>query len=81
MWRAKAKRDEDKTADDGSRVGIVVPVYGHSRLVAEAIASALDQDYAGAIDVVVVVDGDRDIETLQTVKSFLSTPGRSVNVI
>lgn len=60
------------------RIGIVIPVFGHSRLVGEAIASALDQDYRGAIDVIVVVDGDKDQETLQTVASFLPAPDRSI---
>jgi glycosyltransferase involved in cell wall biosynthesis len=63
------------------RVGIVIPVFGHSRLVAEAIASALGQDYPGDIDIIVVIDGDRDEETLQTVASFLAPPGRSIAAV
>ena len=54
----------------GLSIGIVIPVFGHSRLVAEAIASALAQDHHGPLHIVVVVDGDADAETLATVRAF-----------
>jgi glycosyltransferase involved in cell wall biosynthesis len=66
---------------DWPRIGIVVPVFSHSKLVAEAIASVLDQDYPGEIHVVIVVDGDRNPETLQTAASFAGVANRNVSAI
>ena len=59
------------------QVGIVIPVYGHSRLVGEALKSALEQTYAGPIEIVAVVDGDHDHETSQTIEAFQAAyPGQ-----
>jgi len=66
---------------DWPRVGVVIPVFSHSKLVAEAVASVLDQDYPGQIDVAIVVDGDRNPETLQTAASFVGAANRSVSTI
>lgn len=52
-------------------IGIVVPVFGHSRLAAEALASVWEQVFAGRISTVVVIDGDPAIETIETVRTFL----------
>jgi glycosyltransferase involved in cell wall biosynthesis len=57
-------------ASPGPVIGIVVPVFGHSRLVAEALASVTEQQFAGTISTVVVIDGDRDPETTRTVRAF-----------
>lgn len=66
---------------DWPKIGMVIPVFGHSRLVAEAIASAFEQTYAGVIEIVVVIDGDRDAETLETVRAFLGRPGRRLSAV
>jgi len=66
---------------DWPRIGVVIPVFSHSKLVAEAVASVLDQDYPGQIDVVIVVDGDRHPETLQMAASFVGVANRSVSAI
>ena len=66
---------------DWPRIGVVIPVFGHSKLVAEAINSVLSQDYPGEIHAVVVVDGDRHAETLQTASSFVGANNRSVSAI
>lgn len=63
------------------RIGVVIPVFGHSKLVAEAIDSVLRQEYPGEIHTVVVVDGDRHPETLQTASSFVGAKNRSVSAI
>ena len=63
------------------RIGVVIPVFGHSKLMAEAVASALDQDYPGPIEIVIVVDGDRNPETLQVASSFVGVANRSVSAI
>ena len=68
-------------------IGVVIPVYGHSLLVAEAIELALSQDYDGTIDIVVVIDGDPNRETLATVRSLLAgsveakSPKRSLSAV
>ena len=62
-------------------IGIVIPVFGHSRLVAEAIASALEQDYPGTISIVVVIDGDGEEETRHTVRGFAPRANRSLAAI
>ncbi len=58
-------------------IGVVIPVYGHSLLVAEAIESALSQDYDGTIDIIVVIDGDPNRETLATTRSLLAGAART----
>ena len=68
-------------ARDWPTIGIVVPVFGHSKLVAEAISSAVAQDYPGRIHVVVVIDGDRHEETLRTVSAFIGVADRSVSAV
>lgn len=79
--RTSAARSGPDAAGEWPRVGMVVPVFGHSRLVAEAIGSALDQDYPGKIEIVVVIDGDRDIETLRTVRAFQANRDNPLSVI
>ena len=41
----------------------------------------LDQDYPGPIHAVIVVDGDRNTETLQMAASFVGVANRSVSAI
>jgi glycosyltransferase involved in cell wall biosynthesis len=62
------------------KIGVVIPVFGHSRLVAEAIETALAQAYEGDIEIVIVVDGDPNAETVDTVRAFLGS-GRRVAAI
>jgi len=66
---------------DWPRIGVVIPVFGHSKLMAEAVASILDQDYPGQIDTIIVVDGDRNPETLQMAASFAGVANRSVSAV
>lgn len=63
------------------RLGVVIPVFGHSKLVAEAVTSVLEQDYPGHIETVIVVDGDRNPETLQMAASFVGAANRSVAAV
>ncbi|RBP48132.1 glycosyl transferase family 2 [Roseimicrobium gellanilyticum] len=41
-------------------VTVVIPVYNYARYLAEAIQSALAQDYAGAVEVLAIDDGSTD---------------------
>jgi glycosyltransferase involved in cell wall biosynthesis len=51
-------------------IGVVIPVFGHTRLVAEAIESLAAQDFAGTLLPVVVIDGDRRPELLEIVEAM-----------
>lgn len=50
-------------------VTVVIPVYNYARYLAEAIQSALTQDYAGKLEVLVVDDGSTD-ESPAVIASF-----------
>ncbi len=54
MWEATIAAPPDATAP---RIGIVVPLYKHSVLVGDALASAIDQVVAAQYLIVVVNDG------------------------
>lgn len=60
---ADRARTRGPVPGEGARVAVVVPVYGHSMLVAEAVQSVLDQDLTPAPSVVLVDDGCRLPET------------------
>lgn len=62
-------------------IGIVVPVFGHSRLVGEALVSAIDQSFDGSIVIVVVVDGDPAPETTLAIRSLALAGERPVYTI
>ena len=63
---------------DHPLIGVVVPVFGHSRLVGEALVSVLDQTFDGSIAVVVVVDGDPAPETTLAIRSLARAGERPV---
>jgi GT2 family glycosyltransferase len=50
-------------------VSVVIPVYNYARYLAEAIRSALTQEYAGKLEVLVVDDGSTD-ESPAVIASF-----------
>jgi hypothetical protein len=75
------KKDCFRSAEQSISLGVVIPLFGHSRLVGEAIESVLRQDFEGKIHVVVVIDGDRNLQTLDTARSFLSYDKISINVV
>lgn len=52
-------------------IGVVIPAFGHSRFLAEAIKSACTQEIDCGVYVVVVDDGCRNIETAQTVQALM----------
>jgi glycosyltransferase involved in cell wall biosynthesis len=65
-------------ADDAGRpsVAVVVPTHNRPELVRRAVQSVLDQEYAGALEVLVVFDrADPDMALEQ------DRPGRSVRVL
>ena len=62
-------------------IGVVVPVFGHARLIAEALTSLADQQFDGTIVTVVVIDGDPHPETLHTVTAFSSGGERPTYVV
>jgi glycosyltransferase involved in cell wall biosynthesis len=63
--------------DDTKTIGVVIPVFGHSRFVAEAIVSACEQETEHSILVVVVDDGCLFPETGETAKNLLAAyPGK-----
>lgn len=62
-------RDGQRTPDAETRLAsVVIPCYGQSRFLAEAISSALEQDYPNK-EIIVVDDGSPD-DTLQVASSF-----------
>lgn len=62
-------------------IGVVIPVFKHSNLVNDAIFSALDQDIAQGVHVVVVNDGCPHEETDQVLfQHHLADPDRVAHV-
>lgn len=51
-------------------IGIVIPCFGHTQFLAEAVISACEQDIDAALKVVVVDDGCKFEETFQVVDSL-----------
>ncbi|WND03194.1 glycosyltransferase family A protein [Temperatibacter marinus] len=60
-----------KTVQKDPKFGIVIPVFGHSRLVSEAIISACEQETEYAYKVIVVDDGCLSPETYEGVHSLV----------
>ncbi|HEV2602654.1 MAG TPA: glycosyltransferase family A protein [Microvirga sp.] len=63
------------------RIGVVVPVYGHARLVVEAIQSACGQETDRSVSIIAVDDGCPNPETPRTLAACRSRyPGRFISV-
>jgi glycosyltransferase involved in cell wall biosynthesis len=58
------------------RVGIVIPTYNRRHLVAQAIASALGQTFAGEVRIVVVDDGSTDDTVAHLIRLYRSEIAR-----
>lgn len=61
-------------AADGALVSVVIPTHGRPALLAETLATILDQDYAGPLEILVVHDREEADHSL----ARLSRPGREV---
>src|SRR5579871_2511200 len=60
-------------------LAVIIPVYGHSILMAAAVSSALAQDFAEEFAIVLVNDGCRFEETHQLCMGFAALhPGRII---
>lgn len=59
---------------DSPLVTVVIPTHGRPELLRETLATVLDQDYAGPMEVIVVHDGEDADPSLEA----LSRPGRDV---
>lgn len=65
------------SAADTCSVAVVIPAYGHSNLLPEAIESVLRQDFPGTLFAVVVNDGCPDRETHAVARAYaMRYPGR-----
>lgn len=51
-------------------VSVVIPCFNYARYVAQAVQSALAQDYSGALEVITVDDGSTD-NTLEVLQPFV----------
>lgn len=70
MFAAMEKSEQSKLITFAPRVAIVIPVYKHGVLVAEAIACALEQDADLSIAIIIVNDGCKFAETEQVCRDF-----------
>ena len=59
VQRARASRRHDLDAEFAP-VAVIVPAYNEERVIAKTVASLLEQDYAGALAIIVVDDGSPD---------------------
>ena len=59
-------------------VSVIVPAYNEEKVVAKTIASLLDQDYPGEVEVVVVDDGSPDATYRTALGAFGNHPRVSV---
>ncbi|MCP5373239.1 MAG: glycosyltransferase [Hyphomicrobiales bacterium] len=59
FWRGD-QRLSDATPDQAPAVAVVIPARNEAETIAEAVASHLDQDYAGPVRVIVVDDNSDD---------------------
>ncbi len=59
VQHVRAKRARELDAVFGP-VAVIVPAYNEERVIAKTVASLLDQDYAGALTIIVVDDGSPD---------------------
>ncbi|PYP77472.1 MAG: polysaccharide deacetylase [Gemmatimonadetes bacterium] len=66
--RLRRHQTRHRRGDYAPGVSIVVPAYNEQKVIVQTIASLLQQQYAGAIEIVVVDDGSAD-DTTATVKN------------
>jgi len=77
MFTAIEKFEQSKPTAFAPKVAIVIPVFKHSVLVAEAITCALNQDTDLSMAIIIVNDGCRFAETEQVCRDFaLAYPER-----
>ena len=62
------------------RLGVVIPIYGHSRLAVEAIQSACRQSTNIPFTVIAVDDGSLDVETQMALESCRRSQPRHVTL-
>jgi len=65
-------------ADHGVRIAVIIPVFGHSGLVWDALRSLIDQDTDEPFGVVLVNDGCRSAETDLVGHSLSANAPRSI---
>jgi glycosyltransferase involved in cell wall biosynthesis len=64
------------TAPSAPLVSVVIPTHGRPELLRETVATVVGQDYAGAMEIVVVHDREQTDESL----AALAVPGRGIVV-
>lgn len=67
----------EPTAQDAHLVSVVIPTRGRPALLLETLATVIDQDYSGPIEIIVVHDREQPDPAL----ARLSVPGREVVAI
>jgi glycosyltransferase involved in cell wall biosynthesis len=75
------RMNELTAPSDSPLIGIIVPLFAHSVLVADALAAALGQSCRHAFTVVVINDGCRFVESDLRVKSILSVHPRKIHYL
>jgi len=75
------RMNEVTAPSDSPLIGIIVPLFAHSVLVADALAAALGQSCRHPFTVVVVNDGCRFVESDLRVKSILSVHPRKIRYL